>query len=381
MDSSQLFLIFQRYFKRMPTHIVNIKDKLFENIFENAPNGIAVVGLDYRWVKVNHSLTELLGYSETEFYSMKFPDITHKDDVDVEIEQLNKLLNRDIDRYQIEKRYFHKDGNVVWTLVSGSMEIHTDGTPLYFISQVVDITKQKEILWEMNSIKEIAKNQNDKLLNFAHIATHDIRSHIGNLGMITDFMEEENKGIKDDENFKMLKESLSQLEMTISNLNEVRRDDFSLHTNLAPKNLKLFVDNAMYNMNAIAKNEQCQIINEVDETVRLLGVSVYLDSIILNFLTNAIKYRCKERHSFVRFRTFIEDDFVILEIKDNGLGIDLDVHRNDLFQFRKTFHQTADSRGVGLFITKNHVERMGGRIEIESEVNVGTTFRVYFQKA
>lgn len=381
MDSSQLFLIFQRYFNRMPTHLVNIKDKLFENIFENAPNGIAIVGLDYRWVKVNRSLIELLGYSETEFYSMKFPDITHKDDVDGDIEQLNKLLNRDIESYQIEKRYFHKNGNVVWTLLSVSMERHTDGSPLYFISQVVDITKQKEILWEMNSIKEIAKNQNDKLLNFAHIATHDIRSHIGNLGMITDFMEEETEGIKDDENFKMLKESLSQLEITISNLNEVRRDDFSLHGNLAPKNLRVFVENAIYNMNAIAKNEHCKIINEVDDTVRVLGVSVYLDSIILNFLTNAIKYRSKDRNSFVRFRTSIQDDFVILEIQDNGLGIDLEAHRNDLFQFRKTFHQLEDSRGVGLFITRNHVERMGGRIEVESEVNVGTTFRVYFQKA
>ncbi|HUH28557.1 PAS domain S-box protein [Gelidibacter sp.] len=365
----------------MPTHLVNIKDKLFENIFENAPNGIAIVGLDYRWVKVNRSLIELLGYSETEFYSMKFPDITHKDDVDGDIEQLNKLLNRDIESYQIEKRYFHKNGNVVWTLLSVSMERHTDGSPLYFISQVVDITKQKEILWEMNSIKEIAKNQNDKLLNFAHIATHDIRSHIGNLGMITDFMEEETEGIKDDENFKMLKESLSQLEITISNLNEVRRDDFSLHGNLAPKNLRVFVENAIYNMNAIAKNEHCKIINEVDDTVRVLGVSVYLDSIILNFLTNAIKYRSKDRNSFVRFRTSIQDDFVILEIQDNGLGIDLEAHRNDLFQFRKTFHQLEDSRGVGLFITRNHVERMGGRIEVESEVNVGTTFRVYFQKA
>ncbi|MBO3099984.1 sensor histidine kinase [Gelidibacter pelagius] len=364
----------------MPTHLVNIKDKLFENIFENAPNGIAIVGLDYRWVLVNHSMTELLGFSETEFSAMKFSDITHKDDLDEDIEQLNKLLNGDIESYQIEKRYFHKNGNVVWTLLSVSMERHLDGSPLYFISQVVDITKQKEMIWEMNSIKEIAKNQNDKLVNFAHIATHDIRSHIGNLGMIIDFMEEETEGIKDDENFKMLKESLSQLEVTISNLNEVRRDDFYQHGNLTPKKLSAFVENAIYNMNAIAKNEQCKIINEVDD-INVMGVSVYLDSIILNFLTNAIKYSSKDRDSYVRLRSVIEGDFVVLEIKDNGLGIDLAAHEKDLFQFRKTFHQLKDSKGVGLFITKNHVESMGGRIEVESEVDVGSTFKVYFQKA
>ncbi|MBA6153369.1 sensor histidine kinase [Gelidibacter maritimus] len=365
----------------MPRHLVDIKDKLFENIFENAPNGIAIVGLDYRWVKVNQSMTELLGYSEEEFYAMKFPDITHKDDLESDIIQLRKLERREIDSYQIEMRYFHKNGSVIWCLLSVSMQFHADGRPLYFISQVVDITKQKEILWEINSIKEIAKNQSDKLMNFAHIATHDIRSHIGNLGMITDFMEEETAGIKDDENFKMLKESLSQLEITISNLNEVRRDDFSQHGNLSPKKLRAFVENAIYNMNAIAKNEDCKIINEVNHDVHVMGVSVYLDSIILNFLTNAIKYSSKERSPYVRLRSFVEDDFVILEIEDNGLGIDLETHQNDLFQFRKTFHKFSDSRGVGLFITKNHVERMGGKIEVKSTVGVGTTFRVYFQKA
>lgn len=365
----------------MPTQLINIKDKLFENIFENAPNGIAIVGLDYSWVKVNRSMMELLGYSETEFYTMKFPEITHKDDLDADTEFLKKLVNNEIESYQIEKRYFHKNGNVVWTLLSVSMEKHLDGSALYFISQVVDITKQKEILWEMNSIKEIAKNQNDMLSNFAHIATHDIRSHIGNLGMITDFMEEETAGIKNDENFKMLKESLSQLEVTISNLNEVRRDDFSLHGNLTSKNLGVFVENAIYNMNAIAKNERCEIFNEVDDDIFVLGVSIYLDSIILNFLTNAIKYSSKDRKSYVRLRTKIQDDFVVLEIEDNGLGIDLELYRNDLFQFRKTFHHIRDSRGVGLFITKNHIESMGGRVEVKSQVNVGSTFSVYFQKA
>ena len=365
----------------MPTQIVNIKDKLFENIFENAPNGIAIVSLDFKWVKVNQSLMQLLGYSEAEFYAMRLSDITHKDDVPIEIEHLNKLLNGEMRRYQIEKRYFNKNGKIVWTLVSVSLEFHTNGKPLYFISQVVDITRQKEILWEMNSIKDIAKAQNDKLLNFAHIATHDIRSHIGNLGMITDFMEEETVGIKDDENFKMLKESLAQLEVTISNLNEVRSDDFSLHGNLKPKNLRVFVENAIYNMNAIAENEGCEIINEVEDHIHVLGVAIYLDSIILNFLTNAIKYSSKVRDSYVRFRSFIEDDFVVLEVQDNGLGIDLDKHKGDMFQFRKTFHNIKDSRGVGLFITKNHIESIGGRIEVESEVDVGSAFKVYFQKA
>lgn len=365
----------------MPTNLVKIKDRLFENIFNHAPNGIAIVGLDYRWVKVNHGMTKILGYSEAEFYTLKFPDITHKDDIEVDIEQLRRLLSGETNSYQIEKRYFHKEGHIVWVLLSVSLQLHLDGSPLYFITQVVDITDQKGMLWEMNSITEIVKTQNEKLKDFAHIATHDIRSHLGNLGMIIGFMEEELKDIKNDENFKMLKESLAQLDVTITNLNEVRKEDFYLKSNLKPKVLSAFVDRAIYNINAIARQERCEIINEVDSQIEVLALAVYLDSIILNLLTNALKYSSKERQSYVKLRTIETDDFVILEVIDNGLGIDLAKHKFDLFQFEKTFHQRQDARGIGLFITKNHIESMGGKIEVESEVNVGSRFKIYFKKA
>lgn len=365
----------------MPTKLIDIKDKLFENIFDHAPNGIAIVSLDFRWVKINQSLVDLLGYSEDEFYAMTFPDITHKDDVHADMEKIGELLKGDVDSYQIEKRYFHKTGTLIWVLLSVSLEFDEHGLPLYFISQIVDITKRKEMLSQINMIGEIAKVQNDKLMNFAHIATHDFRSHLGNLVMITGFMEEELEGIQNDSNFKMLKESLSQLDNTISHLNEVRKAEFSAGENLKTLRLRTFVERAIYNINAIARHEKCEIINVVDDTLEVLGVEVYLDSVILNLLTNAIKYSSKARQSYVQVRTIVKDGYVVLEVNDNGLGIDLDKYKYEMFQFRKTFHQREDSRGIGLFITKNHVERMGGKIEVESQVDIGSTFRVFLKKA
>lgn len=365
----------------MPTYLVNIKDKLFQNIFDNAPNGIAIVGLDYKWVKVNRSLLELLGYSEEELYAMRFPEITHKDDLEVALAQKFQLLERHIARYQIKKRYFHKTGRIIWVLSSVSLEFHEDGTPLYFISQVVDISEHKELLLQMNSLTEIAKAQNEKLKDFAHIATHDIRSHLGNLNMIAGFMEEELQDIKNDENFKMLKVALAQLDTTISNLNEVRKEQFSAQESLTALNLSDFVANNIYNISAIARHERCEIINAVDENLEVLAVPVYLDSVILNLLTNAIKYRSEKRGAFVQLRTIVSEDYVILEVSDNGLGIDLDAHKHDLFQFKKTFHQREDAIGIGLFITKNHVESMGGKIEVQSQVDVGSTFRLFLHKA
>ena len=365
----------------MSKKIESIKDTLFETIFNHAHNGIAIVGLKGNWVKVNQSLLDMLGYTETEMYDMSFQDITHKDDLETDMKNLHQLLEGVIKRYQIEKRYFHKKGKVVWVLLSVSLATDSDNNPIYFISQILDITKRKEISWQMNAISEIVKKQNEKLMDFAHIATHDIRTHIGNLNTITGFIEDDLDGIETDTNFKMLKGALTQLDETIQHLNEVRQEDFSPHLNLKSLNLNKFAEHAIYNVSAIARHEQCEIINNIESGLNVMGVEVYMDSIMLNFLTNSIKYSSKERDSYIELNASQNGKFTILEIKDNGLGIDIVTNRDRLFKFKQTFHKHDEARGIGLFITKNHVESIGGKIEVESEVNVGSKFKIYFKKA
>jgi signal transduction histidine kinase len=123
-----------------------------------------------------------------------------------------------------------------------------------------------------------------------------------------------------------------------------------------------------------------QIENEVSKETIIRGVPAYVDSAILNIITNSVKYRNKNKSSFLKIRSFFEKDFQVLEFEDNGIGIDLEKYKNDLFGLYKTFHDNKDSRGIGLFITKNQMEQMGGRIEITSRVDHGSTFRLYFLK-
>lgn len=362
----------------MSEHLAEVQDKIFENIFRHASDGIAIVGIDFRWIKVNQSLVDLLGYSEDEFANMTFVDITHKDDLGNDMLLIDQLIDGVIDKYRVEKRYFQKSGQIIWASISVSMVVNDYNMPLYFIAQIANITKRKEIERQMSSILDIVKKQNEKLLDFAHIATHDIRTHLGNLKTIAGFIQEESEHYKSDDNFEMLKGSLGQLESTLTHLNEVRKHEFSTEGNLKALKLNEFIESAIYNVYAIARSENFKIINEVTDEVKILATEVFLDSIILNLLTNAIKYSSKERDSYVQLTSKIEGDYVVLYIRDNGLGIDLKAHGSKLFKFEKTFHENEDARGIGLFITKNHLENLGGKIEVESEVNVGTVFKVYF---
>jgi K+-sensing histidine kinase KdpD len=144
-------------------------------------------------------------------------------------------------------------------------------------------------------------------------------------------------------------------------------------------NLYDYVEKAMYNIIAMAQNAEATIYNEIDEDLCVKAMPAYLDSIILNFLTNAIKYKKPTEPAKIEINTSIKDRFIVLEIRDYGQGIDLIKYGEKLFGMYKTFHKHDDSRGLGLFITKNQVEAIGGKIEVESEVNEGTTFYIYLK--
>ncbi|MEN3322871.1 PAS domain S-box protein [Mariniflexile soesokkakense] len=363
----------------MPKNLSLLKDKLFENIFNNAMGGIAILNINGQWIKVNKSVTAFLGYSEDELYSMSFKDITHKDDLDVNLSCMKSLLKGDADNYQMEKRYFHKNGSIVWAKLSASIVRNPEGEPLYIISQIDDISKHKKDKNHLEFMLGVAKEQNSRLSSFAEIITHNLRTHASNLMTLVAFLEEESHELTEDENFDLLKGSVINLSQTVSHLTEVAKIKAIDESNIEVLNLYDYVNQCIYNVSALAKNIHCTIENEVSENHNVKAIPAYLDSIILNFLTNAVKYRSDKRDPVIKLSSEIQDEYAVFHIEDNGLGIDLDKFGDKLFQMYKTFHRNKDALGVGLFITKNHVESLGGHIKVKSEVNVGTTFSIFLK--
>jgi diguanylate cyclase (GGDEF)-like protein/PAS domain S-box-containing protein len=115
----------------------------FELVFEQAPIGMALLGADGRWVRVNHALLAMTGYTAEQLLSKTFQDITHPEDLQADLEHVRQLLAGEIRDYQMEKRYFHADGHVISTVLSVSLVRDRDGKPLHFISQIQDISDRK----------------------------------------------------------------------------------------------------------------------------------------------------------------------------------------------------------------------------------------------
>ena len=128
-------------------------EQRFRSSFESAPIGMALVALDGLFIKVNESLCDLVGYTADELVTKTFQQITHPDDLDLDLEYVRRMLAGDLRTYQMEKRYLNRDGGVVWILLSVSLVRARDGSPLHFISQIQDITERKRAHDELEASK------------------------------------------------------------------------------------------------------------------------------------------------------------------------------------------------------------------------------------
>lgn len=355
--------------------------EFLEKIFNNTYDGIVILNFDGHWLKVNDSICEMLGYTRNELFNMDIQKIIYREDKNVHELQQEKLVNGKIDQYRVEQRYFHKDGTIIWVLVSVSLIKNHFGQPHHLIWQFNNITKRKANKGKLKAMLSVAREQNDRLISFADIITHNLRSHSGNLSTITEFLEEDMKGFPEKDNLEMLKKAVKNLEDTVSHLTQVAKIKEIAPSEMRALNLYDYVEKAIYNIATIAKNSNTDIINNIDDSLYVKGIPAYLDSIILNFLTNAIKYRSDKRLPKIRLTSDIQNEYVVLNIRDNGLGIDLIKYGKNLFHMYKTFHYNKDAVGIGLFITKNHIESLGGKVFVRSKVDIGTEFSIYFKQA
>ena len=115
----------------------------FRETFDEAPIGVALVGPNGRWLEVNRALCEIVGYSEAELLALTFQDISHPDDLEADLQKLGQVLTGEILTYQMEKRYFHKNGHAIWAKLSVSLIRDERGTPLHFVAHIEDITRAK----------------------------------------------------------------------------------------------------------------------------------------------------------------------------------------------------------------------------------------------
>lgn len=302
--------------------------------------------------------------------------MVHPDDLE-HVRNFTKVVGKQR-VYNFDYRIIRADKTERSVSIFAEFQYDANGTPLRYYGIVQDITDRKKSEEEQKKLLEITSLQNSKLKNFTYIVSHNVRSHSSNITSLVNFLSATNDENERNEIIKMLVNTSNNLENTLLNLNDIITINEDTAKPRVAIHLKAEIEKTLDVLSGEIIKHSVQINNNVDADIKITAVPSYCESILLNLISNAIKYRSKERKPEIEISAERIPEFTVLKVKDNGLGVDLKKNGDKIFGMYKTFHQNEDSRGIGLYLTKNHIESMNGKIEIESQVNVGTTFKVFF---
>ncbi len=359
--------------------------KLLETVFTQSKDSIIITeassfdGKIPNVIYANPAFSAMSGY-EFEEISGKSADPFNSPNSD--INELEKLLNSIKNKQEclIETISLNKNREEYWVRFSMIPIYNSENELSHWISIQRDITDEKKQEKEKEQlIRELTQNNKD-LKQFSYITSHNLRAPLSNLTGLLNLLEDipvENQELK--EILNGFNKSTHLLNDTINDLVKVIiiKDNPSIQKEAVL--IKEIFENVFSQLNFQIELYK-PIIKLNFEKVSIININkAYIESILLNLLTNAIKYKSENRKLKITITSKEIDDTVVLIFTDNGIGIDLERNRDKVFGLYQRFHNYPDSKGLGLYLVKSQVETMGGTIEIESEVNKGTAFTLTFK--
>ena len=310
----------------------------------------------------------------------RWDKIVHPDDLPKYYSDIKEHFDNKIPYYENYHRVMTSSGNYKWILDRGKViKRDENGKPLRVIGTHTDISLQKEKELELLKTMKLYSDQNSRLLNFSHIVSHNLNTQAGNIKSILDFIDQDGGKGTVGEMLEHLRTVSNDLNETISNLTQIVKTQSNINIAVEPLKLCEYIEKTISTIKGYDKQKKVTIVNNVPQYLTINFNPAYLESVLLNFTTNAIKYAHPDRDPLILFDFGIEPEgYKSLKITDNGLGIDLKVYGELLFGMYKTFHKHDEARGIGLYITRNQIEAMKGTVSVESEVGVGTSFKIVF---
>lgn len=267
-----------------------------------------------------------------------------------------------------------KKGTFYWSETVNIPIKDRNGCIIKFLSTRRDITEN--VFLKEKSIKE-----KKDLEHFAYIATHDLKSPMLNLELLLDHLQEE---VTFDLDSQFLIDniitSVKKIQETIISLNEVIKQKKNIYDTVEKLQLKNEFEVVLTSVEQNIKNNNISVRYDFSENPIIYFPKIQLHSLFQNLLTNSIKYRRKNIETIIQISSKCIDNSIQLVFEDNGLSIDLDKQKANLYGLFKRFHNTTEEgKGIGLHLVKHIVDNNNGTIEVKSKINIGTTFTLNFK--
>ncbi len=359
-------------------------EERFRHAFEFAGIGMSLVGLDGRWLRVNKALCEIVGYAEFELLQKTFQDITHPDDLETDLSLVRELIAGQRRFYQMEKRYFHRAGHSVWIRLTASLVRDASGTPLYFVSQIEDITERKRLEENLARARDQAMEASRLKSEFLATMSHEIRTPMNGVIGMTSLLRDTPLSSAQADYVRTIESSGESLLTIINDILDYSKIEAGrIELELAPFDVRECVADALDLFAGPAAEKKIQLTASIapDVPACVAGDATRLRQILVNLVANAVKFTPGGE---VRVAVASEDldganrrHRLKFSVQDTGIGI----APEGMDRLFKSFSQVDASTtrrfggtGLGLAISHRLAGLMGGTMSAESEVGRGSTF-------
>ncbi len=355
----------------------------YEKILNKIPTDIAVFDASHRYLFVNPgaiSVKEyrdyIIGKDDYEYAAYRNRDMAIANERRAQFLQV-KQTGKEIRWEEDIKR---ADGTVATLLRYMFPVVEDNGEINLVIGYGIDIADRKALEEKQADLVKQLSLQNTQLVDFCNIVSHNLRAPLVNMTMLVDFMKETDDPAEHQILIEKLDPVIKNLHITFNELVESIQVKQDIEVEAETMSLQDVLERTLSGLGTEINDQPATVTCNFDEAPELRFPPKYLHSIFHNFLSNASKYRSPQRELIIDIKSSKVKGSVILQFTDNGLGIDLAKHGQKLFKIGKVFHNHADAKGFGLYMTKTQVEAMGGRIWVDSMPGEGSTFYVEFTK-
>ncbi|MEB3342030.1 PAS domain S-box protein [Okeania sp.] len=353
------------------------REELFRQAFENAPIGMALVSPEGNLIRVNHALCQIAGYDETELMRLSLTKIVHPQNILAILASCQEVIDNKRNFSKMEKQYIHKQGQIIWAIVSISAAYSILGVPLHLIVQVQDISQRKRYEMQQKNLITKLKNSNRELQDFAYVASHDLQEPLRKIQAFGDRLKLKYAEALDEKG----RDYLERMQNAAHRMQTLIRDllDFSRVGTKAEEfisvSLSQIVAEVLSDLETTIEKTKARV--EVGDLPMIHADPTQMRQLLQNLISNAIKFHLPEQSPFVKVeaKLILETAQAEIKVSDNGIGFE-EKYLDRIFAPFQRLHgrQEYEGTGMGLAICRKIVERHQGSITAHSSLGQGTTF-------
>lgn len=350
----------------------------FRMMFQNAQHtSILVMDTKGIMLDANYGLLKSFGYPRETLignnFSMLFIEEDRKSNLpDREIREVMQTGSSNDDNYLLQF-----DGTAIW--VHGESIYARDESGREFIVKVIqDINEEKVLQQELLLINESQERIINDRDTFIYTASHDLQAPINNIEGLVNALKDKDDPEESKLLLGMIDHSIQRFRKKIQELSELGKEQEEAKSEIESIEFESIFQEVILDLEEEIKSSGGKILSDFSGAPTIGFSARNLKSILQNLISNAVKYRSAERNPVVKAETStVKDDYILLSVEDNGIGI-REEDKDKVFRMYQRLHNDSKGTGVGMTIVKRIVDNAGGKIELESRIGVGSTFKIYF---